>query len=170
VPGVLKPGEVQKVLQNLLREGVSIRDLGTILETLGDVAPRTRDAEVLTEYARNALARTISLQHAGGDGRMLVVTLDPRLEDLIRAAVERTDAGPSLGLSPAAISRIGERISREIGKLAAAGRSPVILCSPTVRSAVKKVVDAIQAGVAVLSYNEILRDVKVEAVGMVAAE
>jgi flagellar biosynthesis protein FlhA len=170
VPDVMKPGEVQKVLQNLLREGVSIRDLGTILETLGDYAPRSRDPEVLTEYVRNALARTISLQHAGGDGRMVVITLDPRLEDLIRAAVERTDRGTSLGLTPAMISRIGERISREIGKLAAAGRSPVVLCSPTVRAAVKKVVDAVQPGVAVLSYNEILKDVKVEAVGMVAAE
>jgi flagellar biosynthesis protein FlhA len=170
VPEVMKPGEVQKVLQNLLREGVSIRDLGTILETLGDYAPRSRDPEVLTEYVRNALARTICLQHAGGDGRMVVITLDPKLEDFIRAAVERTDRGTSLGLTPAMISRIGERMSREIGKLAAAGRSPVVLCSPTVRAAVKKVVDAVQPGVAVLSYNEILKEVKVEAVGMVAVE
>lgn len=161
VPGVLKAGEVQKVLQNLLREGVSIRDLGTILETLGDYAPRSRDPEVLTEYVRAALARTICLQHVGRDGRMYVVTLDPGLEDLIRAGAP--------GLTPAMVARIGERLSREVSKLVEAGHPPVVLCSPAVRPAVKRMMDAVRPGVSVLSYNEVLRDVKVEAVGMVAA-
>ena len=170
VPAVMKPGEIQKVLQNLLREGISIRDLGTILETLGDYAPRSRDPEVLTEYVRNALARTICLQHVSRDGRMVVVTLDPKLEDLIRAAIERTDRGTALGLTPALISRIGERLARETARLSEAGHSPVVLCSPAVRAAVKKVADAVQPGITVLSYNEILKDVKVEALGMVTAE
>jgi flagellar biosynthesis protein FlhA len=160
VPAVLKPGEVQKVLQNLLREGVSIRDLGTILESLGDTAPRSRDPEVLTEYVRSALARTICHRHAGPDGKLYVITLDPKLEDLVRAGT----------LPPALVGRIAERIGREVTKLAAAGRPALILCSPQVRSSVKRVADAIQPGISVLSYNEVLRDVKVEALGMVAAE
>ncbi len=170
VPSVMKPGEVQKILQNLLREGVSIRDLGTILETLGDYAPRSRDPEVLTEYVRNALARGICLQHVSRDGKMYVLTLDPKLEDLIRAAAERADRGTALSLTPALIARIGERLGKEVAKLVAAGHVPVILCSPPVRAAVKKIADTVQPGISVLSYNEILKDVKVEALGMVAVE
>ncbi len=170
VPAVMKAGELQKVLQNLLKEGVSIRDLGTILETLGDYAPRTKDPEVLTEYVRAALARTICLKHVERDGRLYVITLDPKLEDMVRAAMERAERGASLGLSPATISRIGERLSREAGRLEEAGHAPVILCSPQVRAAVKKLADAVRPGIAVLSYNEILGDVKVEALGMVAVE
>ena len=170
VPAVLKPGEVQKVLQNLLREGVSIRDLGTILETLGDYGARIKDPEVLTEYVRNALARSISRQHSGQDGRLVVITLDPKLEDVIKAATERTERGAFVALSPATVSRIGERLSEEIAKLVKAGREPVILCSPQVRAQVKKIADAVQPGITVLSYNEVVQDVKVESLGMVAAE
>ncbi len=170
VPGLLKPGDVQKVLQNLLREGVSIRDLGTILEALGDYAPRTKDPEILTEYVRNALARTISRQHLERDGRIYVITLDPKLEDLIKAGVERTEGGTSLTLSPAMLRKIGERIDKEIEKLVTAGHTPVILCSPTVRGGVRRIVDMVHPGTAVLSYNEVVKDVKVEALGMVPAE
>jgi flagellar biosynthesis protein FlhA len=170
VPGVLKPGEVQKVLQNLLKEGVSIRDLGTILETLGDYGLRIKDPEVLTEYVRNSLARSISRSHAAKDGRLYVITLDPKLEDVIKAATERTERGTFVALSPATVSRIGERLAQEISKLVKAGREPVILCSPQVRAQVKKIADAVQPGISVLSYNEIVQDVKVESLGMVAAE
>jgi flagellar biosynthesis protein FlhA len=170
VPGLMKPGEVQKVLQNLLREGVSIRDLGTILETLGDVAPRSKDPEVLTEYVRNALARTICLRHVAKDGKIYVITLDPKLEDLIRSATERTERGATLGLTPALLGRLADRLRREIDRLTAAGHAPVVLCSPPVRAQVKRIADAVQPGVAVLSYNEIVREVKVESLGMVAVE
>ncbi len=170
VPAVLKPGEVQKVLQNLLKEGVSIRDLGTILETLGDFAPRTKDPEVLTEYVRNALARSICRPLAGRDGRMYVITLDPKLEDLIQAAIERSERGSFLSLTPAMLGRIGERIGRDVERLVAAGHPAVILCSPAVRAQVKRIADTIQPGITVLSYNEVLRDVKVESLGMVALE
>jgi flagellar biosynthesis protein FlhA len=170
VPAVLKPGEVQKVLQNLLKEGVSIRDLGTILEALGDFAPRTKDPDVLTEYVRNALARSICQQHVGRDGRMYVITLDPKLEDVVKAAIERTDRGTFLSLTPATVSRIAERIGKEVERLVAAGHPAVILCSPQVRAQVKRIADTIQPGITVLSYNEVLRDVKVESLGMVALE
>ena len=170
VPAVLKPGEVQKVLQNLLKEGVSIRDLGTILEALGDFAPRTKDPEVLTEYVRNALARSICAQHVGRDGRMYVITLDPKLEDVVKAAIARTERGTFLSLTPGMVSRIGERLGKEVERLVAAGHPAVILCSPQVRAQVKRIADTIQAGITVLSYNEVLRDVKVESLGMVALE
>jgi len=171
VPSVLKPGEVQKILQNLLKEGVSIRDLGTILETLGDYGPRIKDPEVLTEYVRNSLARWISRHHASKEGQLFVVTLDPKLEDVIKSATERTaDRGAFVSLSPAMVRSIGERLSQEISKLMAAGHAPVILCSPQVRAQVKKIADAVQPGIVVLSYNEIVQDVKVESLGMVAAE
>ncbi len=170
VPGVLKPGEVQKILQNLLKEGVSIRDLGTILETLGDYGPRIKDPEVLTEYVRNSLARSISRRHTGNDGRIYVITLDPKLEDVIKAATERGERGTFVSLSPSMVSRIGERLAQEIAKLVKSGHEPVILCSPQVRAQVKKIADAVQPGITVLSYNEIVQDVKVESLGMVAAE
>jgi flagellar biosynthesis protein FlhA len=170
VPTVLKPGEVQKVLQNLLREGVSIRDLGTILETLGDYGVRIKDPEVLTEYVRNALARSISRSHQSPDGRIRVVTLDPKLEDVIKAATERGERGSVLALSPALVARVGQRLSQEVAKLAAGGYEPVILCSPQVRAQVKRLAETVQPGVAVLSYNEIVQDVRVESLGMVAVE
>jgi flagellar biosynthesis protein FlhA len=170
VPALLKPGEVQKVLQNLLREGVSIRDLGTILEVLGDHAPRSRDPEALTEHVRRALARTICRAHLEKDGRMRVLTLDPKLEDLIRSATERTERGAELGLAPALAARVAERLRREAERLEAAGHAPVILCSPAVRPQVRRIAETVRPGMAVLSYGEIVRDVRVEALGTVAAD
>ena len=167
VPGVMKIGEVQKVLQNLLREGVSIRDLGTILETLGDFAPKTKDPEILTEYVRNGLARSICQQVQEKDGRIYVITLDPRLEDLVRNAVERTEGGSFLSLPPATLTRITERLAQAVEKLVAQGHSPVILCGPQIRSQVKRIADTIQAGISVLSYNEVVKELKVESGGMV---
>jgi flagellar biosynthesis protein FlhA len=170
VPGLLKPGEIQKVLQNLLREGVSIRDLGTILEVLGDHAPHSRDPEALTEHVRRALARTICRKHLEKDGRMYVITLDPKLEDLIRSATERTERGAEAGLAPALAARLAERLRREAERLEAAGHAPVVLCSPAVRPQVRRIAEAVRPGMAVLSYGEVVRDVKVEALGMVTAD
>jgi flagellar biosynthesis protein FlhA len=99
-----------------------------------------------------------------------VVTLDPKLEDVIKAATERTERGAFVSLSPAMVRTIGEQLSQEISKLMAGGHAPVILCSPQVRTQVKKIADAVQPGITVLSYNEIVQDVKVESLGMVAAE
>src|SRR5882672_8234028 len=170
VPAVLKPGEIQKVLQNLLREGVSIRDLGTILETLGDYGMRIKDPEVLTEYVRNSLARTICRSHVSADGRIRVITLDPKLEDLIKSSTERSERGSIVALSPAMVGRIADRLAKEISKLAAAGHEPVILCSPQVRAQVRKIAETVQPGITVLSYNEIVQDAKVESLGMVAVD
>jgi len=104
------------------------------------------------------------------DGKMYVITLDPKLEDVIKGAIERTDRGSFLALTPPMVNRIAERLGREVEKLVTAGHTPVILCSPQVRAQVKKIADTIQPGIAVLSYNEIIRDIQVEALGMVAVE
>ncbi|MBI3099762.1 MAG: flagellar biosynthesis protein FlhA [Planctomycetes bacterium] len=170
VPALLKPGEVQKVLQNLLREGVSIRDMHTILETLGDYAPRTKDSEILTEYVRNALARSICLPYQDREGRLHVVTLDPRLEDLIKASTERTETGSFLTLSSKQVGRVSQALSRELDRLLQAGHPAVVLCSPEIRLQVKRIADAVQPNIAVLSYNEVVKGIKVESVGMVSLE
>jgi flagellar biosynthesis protein FlhA len=170
VPAVLRPGELQKVLRNLLREGVSIRDLGTILETLADYATRTKDPEILTEYVRQALAGTLCARHLDPEGRLYVITLDPKLEDLIRAATERNETGSVLAIAPPILSRITERVGREVDRLVLAGHPGVILCAPAVRAQVRRLADMIQPGIEVLSYGEILREVRVEALGMVTAE
>jgi flagellar biosynthesis protein FlhA len=170
VPAVVKPGELQKVLRNLLREGVSIRDLGTILETLGDYGPRLKDPEILTEYVRQALAGTLCARHLERDGRLYVITLDPKLEDLIKGGTERLESGSVLALSPSVVGKITDRIGREVERLVAAGHAPVILCAPPVRAQVRRLAEMIQPGLQVLSYNEVLRDVRVEALGMVSVE
>ncbi|HYF00609.1 MAG TPA: FHIPEP family type III secretion protein, partial [Planctomycetota bacterium] len=123
-----------------------------------------------TEHVRAALARTICRRHLERDGRMYAITLDPALEDMIRAAVERTDRGSLLSLTPGTVAKIAERIGREADRLAAAGHAPILLCSPAVRAQVRRIVETLQPEVAVLSYNEILRDVPVEAMGRVALE
>jgi flagellar biosynthesis protein FlhA len=170
VPAVVRPGELQKVLRNLLREGVSIRDLGTILETLADYAPRTKDPEILTEYVRQGLAGTLCARHLDPDGRLYVITLDPKLEDLIRSGTERNEAGSVLTIAPSILSGITQRVGREVDRLVAAGHAAVILCAPAVRAQVRRLADMIQPGIEVLSYGEILKEIRVEALGMVTAE
>ncbi len=167
VPAVLKPGEVQKVLQNLLRERVSIRDLPTILEVLGDFGTRTRDVEVLTEYVRNGISRTICDSLREPDGKIYCVTLAPALEDYIASSIERTDAGSYLRVEPGALNKIMNSIATEVEKLLSGGHTPVILCSPQIRPQVRRIAEGIQAGIHVLSFNEIEKSVDVESVGMV---
>jgi len=165
---VLKPGEIQKVLQNLLRERVSIRDLPTILETLGDFGTRTKDIEVLTEYVRNSISRTICQSVKGPDGKIHCITLEPRLEDLIAGSIERTDGGSYLRIEPNALNKIMNSVASEVEKLLSGGHTPVVLCSPQIRPQVRRIVEGIQAGIHVLSFNEIDKTVEVESVGMAA--
>jgi flagellar biosynthesis protein FlhA len=169
-PKLLSAGEVQKVLQNLLRERVSIRNLEAILEALGDCAPRSKDPEILTEYARNAVGRAICNALTESDGKLYVVTMDPRLEEAIDRAVQRTDSGAYLTLPPADIRRVVEAVSREVEKLAAAGHAGVVLSSPQVRAHVRRMIEADVPSLSVLSYNELVPEVQVESLGMVTVE
>ncbi len=169
VPNVLKPGEIQRVLQALLRERVPIRDLELILEVIADIAPRTKDPEILTEYARNALGRTLCHQHKADDGRIHCVTFDPGLEELITKSLERTEQGTLLTLPPALRTRIVESIREQVEKAVpgSRGKPPVILVPPQIRAWVRKMIEVRLPTVAVLSYNEVVRGFEVESHGMV---
>ena len=182
---LVKPGELQKVLQNLLRERVPIRDLESIVETLGDWASRTKDLEVLTEYVRNALRRTICSQWSiqeqatdlatgqGGIGgnatttRIYCVSLDPALEDQINGFIERSNEGTSMTMPPAMANRIATAAIKELQRLIQAGHHPVILASPQVRAQVWRLLEPHLPNVAVLGYNEVSKGVEVEAMALV---
>lgn len=171
VPGVIKVGELQKVLQSLLRERVPVRDIETILETLADWGTKTKDVDVLVEYARNALRRTICSLYAGPDedGKltMVCVTLDPRLEDQVNAFIDRGAAGTVLNV-PARIARdIANAVGKELGGVMAQGRLPVVIASPQVRNAMWQILEPHIPGVAVLGYNEIVSGIDVESVGLI---
>jgi len=169
IPDVVKPGEVQAVLQLLLRERVPIRDLETILEAVGDWAPRTKDPEILTEYARNALARTICHQYRNGDGVICCVTLDPAIEELVAKNVQSVEKRSVLSLAPQLQKKIADAIRVKVDEVAprCGDTPPVVLCSPQVRLWVRRMVSTVATNIAVLSYNEIVRDVSVESKGMV---
>ncbi len=169
IPDLLKPGDVQRVLQALLRERVSIRDLETILETIGDCAARTKDPEILTEYARNALARVLCHQYRADDGRIHCITLDPALEEMITKSIERSDRGTVLAMPGPLQNRIVRAIREQVEKAttAARGRTPVVLCPPQIRAWVRRMMEGPLPSVAVLSFNEIVRGFEVESHGMV---
>lgn len=167
VDKTLRIGDIQKVLQNLLRERVSIRDLEAILEALGDVGGKTKDPLILTEYVRHALARSIC-QSVQEKGVIHCVTLDPKMEEILTQAVEHTDGGTFLTLAPKTIQSIVAAIAAEVEKLVVAGHAPVVLCSPQIRAQVKRITDHAGHQFTVLSYNEIASDVKIEATGVAA--
>ncbi|MEZ6318025.1 MAG: flagellar biosynthesis protein FlhA [Phycisphaerales bacterium] len=172
VPAIIKPGELQKVLQNLLRERVPIRDLETVLEVLADWAPKTKDLDVLTEYVRNGLRRSICQQHAelADDGklRLVCVTLDPALEDQIEAYIDRGQAGTTVNMPARVAARVAEKISAGLAKATSAGHTPVVIASPQVRAVVRQVIEPHVPMVAVLGYNEVVSGVEVESVALIA--
>ncbi len=167
VPTIVKPGELQKVMQNLLRERVPVRDLETILETLGDYASRTKDLEVLTEYVRNALARTICKQYVDDRDRVWCLTFEPALEDVINGHLDRSERGTTNTMSAQTTQQLVKQISSKVNELTQTGRTAVLLCSPQIRSAVRRMIEAALPQVAVLAYNEIVPDVSVEAIGLI---
>jgi flagellar biosynthesis protein FlhA len=167
VPTQIKPGELQKVMQNLLRERVPVRDLETILETLGDYSSRTKDLDVLTEYVRNALARVICKQHVDDRDRLWCVTLDPSLEDLINGHIERNERGSTNTMPPKTAQQIVQQIAAKTGELTQTGRQAVVLCSPQIRQTLRRMIEPSLPHTAVLAYNEVVPDVAVEAVGLI---
>lgn len=162
----LNLGEVQKVLQNLLREGVSIRDLVSIFETLADWGGATKDIELLTEYVRQALARSIAKQY-GLEGKVRVITLHPDLEQRIARSVDKQPSGTYLNLEPEIIHRMLASLTRLAGDMAALGSMPLCLTSPAVRPYVKRLTERNLPKLIVLSYNELDPSLEIEAVGMV---
>lgn len=167
VPKLLGVGEIQKVLQNLLREGISIRDLITIFETLADYAPTTRDTDVLTEYARQNLRRAISNKYFPNNEMTSVVTLDPQLEQEIMNSVKQTEQGAYLTLDPDKKQQIVNALQTEITKLEDLGKNPIVITSPIVRMYFKKMTEEYFKDLIVVSYNEIESNVELQSVGMV---
>ena len=170
VPKLLNVGEIQKVLQNLLAEGISIRDLVTIFETLADYAPTTHDTDVLTEYVRQSLKRAISNQYFNNNETTSVVTLDPYVEQVIMDSVKQTEQGAYLALDPDYTNRLMTSLREETDKLEELGRTPIIITSPIVRMYLKKLTQEQFRNLHVLSYNEIDSDVELQSVGMVTVE
>jgi flagellar biosynthesis protein FlhA len=166
IPTQIKPGELQKVMQNLLRERVPVRDLESILETLGDFSSRTKDLDVLTEYVRNALGRTICKQYVDDRDRLWVVTLDPAMEDLINGHIDR-ERNNANTMPPQTAQQVVKQIADKTSELTQAGRNAVVLCSPQIRSAVRRMIETSLPQVAVLAFNEVTPEVAVEAVGLV---
>jgi len=169
VPKLMGLGEVQKVLQNLLREGISIRDLLTIFETLADYASTTRDVDILTEYVRQSLKRAICAKFFPPNETTSVVTVDPKVEQEIMGSVKQTEQGAYLTLDPEKTKAIVESVRTEVGKLESLGKNPIIITSPIVRMYFKRLIEDYFSDLIVVSYNEVESNVELQSVGMVTA-
>ena len=169
VPKLMGIGEIQKVLQNLLEEGISIRDLVTIFETLADHAPVTRDTDILTEYVRQSIKRAISGKYFPPNEVTNVLTLDPKIEQEIMGAVKNTEQGSYLALDPERINKIIESLTEGLRKLEDMGRNPIVITSPIVRLYFKKLASEYFKDIIVISYNEVESNIELQSVGMVTA-
>ncbi len=169
VPKQLGLGEIQKVLQNLLKEGISIRDLLTIFETLADYAPTTRDTDILTEYVRQSLKRAISSKYFPAHETTSVITLDPKVEQDIMGSVKQTEQGAYLNLDPEKTKKIISSLGNETQKMDNLGKTPIIITSPIVRMYFRRLTEDYYKDLIVVSYNEIESNVELQSVGMVTA-
>ena len=169
VPKLMGIGEIQKVLQNLLEEGISIRDLVTILETLADHAAVTRDPDILTEYARQGLKRAISSKYFTVGEVTNVVTVDPAIEQEIMNSVKNTEQGTYLSLDPERSKKIVEALGNELKKLEDMGKNPIVITSPIVRMYFRNLAKDYYKDIIVISYNEVESNVELQSVGMVTA-
>ena len=169
VPKLMSLGEIEKVLQNLLKEGISIRDLVTIFETLADYAPTTHDTDILTEYVRQSLKRAISGKYFSAGETTSVVTLDPKLEQDIMGSVKQTETGAYLTLDPDRTKAILKSVGSETKKLEDAGKNPIIMTSPIVRMYFKRMTEDYFRDLIVISYNEVESNIELQSVGMVTA-
>ena len=167
IPNIISVGEIQKVLCNLLREGIPIRDMETIVEVLCDYAPQVKDSDLLTEYVRQALKRTISHRFSEA-GQMKVLSLDERIENTIMSAVKKVDSGSYLALEPVAIQSIVSASTTEINKIKDLVNIPIVLTSPVVRVYYKKLLDQFYPNVTVVSFSEIDNNVQIQALGNIA--
>jgi len=167
IPKQLSIGDVQKVLANLLKEGVSIRDMVTILETLADYAPMTKDTDMLTEYVRQSMRRNITKRFIV-EMQAKVITLDAVLEQTILDSVQQTEYGSYLNLEPNTAQRIINNLLKEMQKLTSLGEQPIILASPVVRLYFKRLTEQVAPGLIVLSYNELDPLVEIQSVGVVS--
>lgn len=168
IPNLMSVGEIQKVLVNLLKEGIPIRNLVTILETLADHAPLTKDLDYLTENVRQSLARQITKMVQADDGIIRVITVDPALEQLLMKVQKEAKETGGFSMDPRLIQNIYDRLGELIKEMTVSGYQPVILCSPAVRLTFRKLTERLAARIIVLSYNEIVAEAEVHSVGVVS--
>ena len=164
VPNLLPLGGVVQVLQNLLREQVPIRDLLTILETLADWSPATKDLDILTEHVRHALARTLTKMHLTPEGHIAAITLGHSLESTISGALQQTDHGSFLTLEPSVAQKMMNNLAASLEKMSSLNYQPVVMCSAQIRYHVSRLVDRFLPHVVVLSYDEILSSVEIQSI------
>ena len=169
VPDVLSVGEIQRVLQALLREGVSVRDLGAVVEAIGDKARLTRDVSMLAEYARQALGRTIVAPYLDGENTLRAIAIDPALEQEVAEALVQTADGEFLAMDPTRAHALIDACSEQVEHALARGGRPVMLCSARVRRHLRGLWEQRLPQLAVCSYNEIAAGVSVETVGVLEA-
>lgn len=167
VPNSLSLGGVQKVLQNLVRERVSVRDLLTILEALADAAPLSKDTEILTEYARQRLCRSICKAYQNDQGVLGVMVLEPQVESLLIDATKRREPGGALALDPKTAQRLLDRLATTLEKVLANGSQAVLLCSPTIRAPLRRFLERFLPQLTLLSHLEIAPDVQVQSTATV---
>jgi flagellar biosynthesis protein FlhA len=170
IPGLMGVGDVHRVLQNLLRERISIRDLLLILETLAGVAPRSKNSDVQTEYVRNVLAPQICETYKNDDGVIPVITLDPNLEAKLEGSIQESEGVFRFSLSPTDANRILEAAGVQVEAAKQAGEYPILICSPTVRPQLKRLTEANFPELVVLSYNEIVPGIEIRSLGMITLE
>ena len=166
IPKVLSLGEVQKVLSNLLREQISIRDMVTILETLADYGRVTNDIDLLTEYVRQKMSGYITNKYVENN-QINVITLDNQIEELIMNSINKTETGAYLSIEPNKAQTILNNTFKTIQKLTSIGEQPIVLTAPIVRIYFKKLTEQMTRDVVVISYNELESSVEVKSVGVV---
>ena len=167
VPNLLSLGKVQKVLSNLLREEIGVKDLLTIVETLADYAPLSKDPDLLTEYVRQSISRTITEKYITPDGSIPVVTLDPQLETLLTDSLNQTQQGTYLAVDPDVAQRVISSIEKVLEKFERISKQPTILCSPIIRGHLRRFLEKFVPNIAALSHNEIDPKAKIYSVGTI---
>ncbi len=168
IPNQMTVGSVQRVLENLLKEGVPIRDLPTILETLSDYVTVTKDIDVLTEYVRKALAPTIFQPYKTPDRKLQAITLDARLEETLAESYTQAKAqGTEMALSPDVVRQVYAQLAEKVDELVQQGETPIVACSPMVRPYFRKLIETVLPNVVVLSYAEIPPDVEIQSIAMI---
>jgi flagellar biosynthesis protein FlhA len=169
IPSQLSIGDLQKILQNLLKEHLPIRDMESILEAVADHVKETKDTQVLTEYARRSLARSITKQHLSSEGKVYALTLDPKFEKTIMDSVQAAESGNTAALDPRILQTMFRSLSSGIEKMALQNRQPLVLCSPNVRPYFKKMIERFIPHLTVLSFSELLPRTEIQSVGTIEA-
>jgi len=167
IPSILTLGQVQKILQNLLKEEISIRDLGTILETLSDWAGATKDTDILSEYVRQALARPITKQYQTSEGKVPVMTITKQVEDTMEGAVKQTAHGSYMALEPSIAQSFIDQTKSELEKFSLLNYQPILLTSPSIRLHLRRLTERFIPNLVILSHNEILPSAQIETVSVV---